>query len=35
VKQYAGVGVTVTQAARRFAEEVRERKFPDDEHSYR
>ncbi len=35
VKQYAGVGVTVAQAARRFAEEVRERKFPDPEHSYR
>jgi 3-methyl-2-oxobutanoate hydroxymethyltransferase len=35
VKQYAGLGVTVTQAARRFAEEVRERKFPDPEHSYR
>ena len=35
VKQYAGVGVTVAQAARRFAEEVRERKFPDAEHSYR
>ena len=35
VKQYAGVGVTVAQAARRFAEEVRERKFPDNEHSYR
>jgi len=35
VKQYAGLGVTVNQAARRFAEEVRERKFPDPEHSYR
>jgi 3-methyl-2-oxobutanoate hydroxymethyltransferase len=35
VKNYAAVGVTVAQAARRFAEEVRERKFPDPEHSYR
>jgi len=35
VKAYAAVGVTVAQAARRFAEEVRERKFPDAEHSYR
>jgi 3-methyl-2-oxobutanoate hydroxymethyltransferase len=35
VKQYARLGVPVTQAARRFAEEVRERKFPDPEHSYR
>jgi 3-methyl-2-oxobutanoate hydroxymethyltransferase len=35
VKNYAAVGATVAQAARRFAEEVRERKFPDPEHSYR
>jgi len=35
VKNYAAVGVTVAQAARRFAEEVRERKFPDPDHSYR
>ncbi len=35
VKQYAGLGAAATQAARRFAEEVGERKFPDPEHSYR
>ena len=35
VKQYANLGVSAAQAARRYAEEVRERKFPDDEHSYR
>jgi 3-methyl-2-oxobutanoate hydroxymethyltransferase len=35
VKNYAAVGATVAQAARRYAEEVRERKFPDPEHSYR
>jgi 3-methyl-2-oxobutanoate hydroxymethyltransferase len=35
VKAYAQVGVAVAQAARHFAEEVRERKFPDPEHSYR
>jgi 3-methyl-2-oxobutanoate hydroxymethyltransferase len=35
VKPFAGIGVTVAQAARRYAEEVRERKFPDEEHSYR
>jgi 3-methyl-2-oxobutanoate hydroxymethyltransferase len=35
VKAYAAVGATVAQAARRYAEEVRERKFPDPEHSYR
>jgi 3-methyl-2-oxobutanoate hydroxymethyltransferase len=35
VKNYAAVGATVAQAARHFAEEVRERKFPDPEHSYR
>ncbi len=35
VKQYANLGAQVSQAARRFAEEVGTRKFPDDEHSYR
>jgi len=35
VKQFAALGVTAAQAARRFAEEVGERKFPDAEHSYR
>jgi len=35
VKQYAALGVTAAQAARHFADEVRERKFPDAEHSYR
>ncbi len=35
VKPFAGVGVTVARAARRYVEEVRERKFPDEEHSYR
>jgi len=34
-KTYAGLGALVAQAARHFAEEVRERKFPDPEHSYR
>jgi 3-methyl-2-oxobutanoate hydroxymethyltransferase len=34
-KAYAGLGAVVDQAVRRFAEEVRERKFPDAEHSYR
>jgi 3-methyl-2-oxobutanoate hydroxymethyltransferase len=34
-KSYATLGTTAAQAARRFAEEVRERKFPDAEHSYR
>ena len=35
VKQYANVGQLVSQAARAFAEEVTNRKFPDEEHSYR
>ena len=35
VKQYANVGQIVSQAARAFAEEVTNRKFPDEEHSYR
>jgi 3-methyl-2-oxobutanoate hydroxymethyltransferase len=35
VKQYANVGQIVSQAARAFADEVTNRKFPDEEHSYR
>ncbi len=35
VKQYAALGMSAAKAARRFAEEVRERKFPDEKHSYR
>jgi len=35
VKQYAGLGQLASQAARAFAEEVREAKFPGPEHSYR
>jgi 3-methyl-2-oxobutanoate hydroxymethyltransferase len=35
VKQYASLGAVASQAARRFAEEVGEGKFPDEEHSYR
>jgi 3-methyl-2-oxobutanoate hydroxymethyltransferase len=35
VKQYANLGALASQAARRFAEEVGEAKFPDAEHSYR
>ena len=35
VKQYADVGKLTAQAARAFAEEVRNGKFPDDDHSYR
>jgi len=35
VKQYASLGSVAAQAARRFAEEVAERKFPDPAHSYR
>jgi 3-methyl-2-oxobutanoate hydroxymethyltransferase len=35
VKQYASLGALASQAARSFAEEVREGKFPDPEHSYR
>ena len=34
VKQYANLGSLASQAARRFAEEVGNRKFPDEEHSY-
>jgi 3-methyl-2-oxobutanoate hydroxymethyltransferase len=35
VKQYASLGALASQAARAFAEEVREAKFPDPDHSYR
>jgi len=35
VKQYANLGALASQAARRFAEEVSDAKFPDREHSYR
>jgi len=35
VKQYANLGQLAAQAARAFGDEVRNRKFPDDEHSYR
>ncbi|MGH0038017.1 MAG: 3-methyl-2-oxobutanoate hydroxymethyltransferase [Myxococcota bacterium] len=35
VKQYANLGALASQAARNFAEEVANAKFPDDEHSYR
>jgi len=34
VKSYANLGAATFQAAQRFVEEVGERKFPDDEHSY-
>jgi len=34
VKQYASLGAVAAQAARQFAEEVAERKFPDEAHSY-
>jgi len=34
VKQYANLGALAGQAARRFAEDVANRKFPDDEHAY-
>ena len=35
VKSYANLGAVAFQAAQRFVEEVGERKFPDEEHSYR
>jgi 3-methyl-2-oxobutanoate hydroxymethyltransferase len=35
VKSYANLGAVAFQAAQRFIEEVGERKFPDDDHSYR
>jgi 3-methyl-2-oxobutanoate hydroxymethyltransferase len=34
VKQYASLGSVAAQAARHFADEVAERKFPDEAHSY-
>lgn len=34
-KHYANLGALASQAARQFAEEVAQRKFPGDEHSYR
>ena len=34
-KQYANLGALASQAARSFADEVAQRKFPGDEHSYR
>ncbi|HEY8121764.1 MAG TPA: 3-methyl-2-oxobutanoate hydroxymethyltransferase [Myxococcota bacterium] len=34
-KQYANLGQLASQAARAFADDVRHRKFPGDEHSYR
>jgi len=34
-KQYAGLGALASQAARAFADEVRQRKFPAREHEYR
>ncbi len=34
-KPYANLGALAGQAARRFAEEVADQKFPDEEHSYR
>jgi 3-methyl-2-oxobutanoate hydroxymethyltransferase len=34
VKSYANLGAATFQAAQRFVEEVGERKFPDDDHSY-
>jgi 3-methyl-2-oxobutanoate hydroxymethyltransferase len=34
-KQYASLGQLASQAARAFADDVRHRKFPGDEHSYR
>ena len=35
VKQYAQLGALASQAARQFADDVQNAKFPDDEHSYR
>jgi 3-methyl-2-oxobutanoate hydroxymethyltransferase len=35
VKQYANLGALASQAARNFAEEVSNSKFPDARHSYR
>ncbi|MCZ6464769.1 MAG: 3-methyl-2-oxobutanoate hydroxymethyltransferase, partial [Proteobacteria bacterium] len=35
VKHYANLGALASQAARHFAEEVENGKFPDEQHSYR
>jgi 3-methyl-2-oxobutanoate hydroxymethyltransferase len=35
VKQYANIGAEVSKAARAYADEVKHRKFPDDQHSYK
>jgi len=35
VKQFGNLGAQASQAARAYADEVRSRKFPDEEHSYR
>jgi 3-methyl-2-oxobutanoate hydroxymethyltransferase len=35
VKAYANLGAQAAQAARRYVDEVSNRKFPDEEHSYR
>ena len=35
VKQYGALGKSASQAARAFVDDVRHRKFPDEEHSYR
>ena len=35
VKQYANVGAQVAKAARAYADEVKHRKFPDEQHSYK
>jgi 3-methyl-2-oxobutanoate hydroxymethyltransferase len=34
VKQYANLGAVASQAARAYADEVQNRKFPDEDHSY-
>ena len=33
-KTYAQIGEQMTQAVRRYIEEIHEKKFPDEEHSY-
>ncbi len=35
VKQYANIGAEVSKAARAYADEVKHRKFPDEQHSYK
>ncbi len=35
VKQYANIGAEVSKAARAYADEVKNSKFPDDQHSYK